>query len=369
MNQAEINNQRLLDTFFSLVQIDSPSGHEQGMTQELSKRMQTLNIETRTDEHGNVIAMLPASDDCTTEPAILLNAHIDTVEPGKNIEPIVDNGMIKSAGETILGADNKVAVAAILEILQTLIEQNISHRSLEIIFTTSEETGNYGAVGLDFSQLTATRGYTFDSGLPLGTIILASPFYNRFDITLAGTAAHASRPEQANSVLPIIQEALATIQLGRISENTVANIGIVEIGHARNTVPGTATISGEVRSFVREELDEVTEKITTAFQVAAADKNIQCSVDVVLENDGYLFDEQDLFVQETMQRIQAVGITPTTQKSSECFDANIFNSHGIPTLNIANNVQGMHTIDERIAVADLEQLAQIILEITTADSE
>ncbi len=338
------------------------------MTKDLLARLQQLNLAAHADEHGNVIATLPASNGRAAEPVILLNAHIDTVEPGKNIVPIVENGMIKSSGDTILGADNKVAVAAILEVVQTLQEQALSHSTLEIVFTTSEETGNYGAVGLDFSKLHATRGYTFDSGLALGTIILASPFYNRFDITLTGTAAHASRPEQASSVLPVIQEALAKIQLGRISENTVANIGIVEVGHARNTVPGTAVISGEVRSFLKTELDEVTEKITTAFQDAVSEKNVECSVDVVLENDGYLFDEQDAFVQEAMQRIQATGITPTAQKSSECFDANIFNSKGIPTLNIANNVQGMHTINEQIAVSDLQQLAQIVLNIALADS-
>lgn len=360
-----INEERLTSTFCELVQIDSPTGHEQAMAQEMVKRLTALGISAVIDTAGNVIARVEGNNESGSGEALLLNAHIDTVEPGRGIEPVIESGIIRSSSDTILGADNKVAVAAMLEAIMAVREQGVAHPPIEFVLTVSEEVANIGAIELDTTQLTARYGFTCDSGDTLGTITIASPYYNRFDIQLRGAAAHASRPEQALNVLPVLQKALAGIQLGRISENTVCNIGMVQVGHARNTVPGTLSLSGEVRSFVREELDEVTARIMEEFESAARAANVEITTDVVLENDGYLFSEDDVLAQFTAQSMQAVGVTPQMKKSSECYDANIFNGRGIQVLNIANEVQGMHTVNESITVENLTKTAEIIAQLIT----
>lgn len=351
-----INQQRLLNTFLDIVQIDSPSGHETAMTKNISERLSAMNIESVIDDAGNVIANIPGEG-----PALLLNAHLDTVEPGRGVQPIIEDGIIKSSGDTILGADNKAAVAALLEALCVLKEQQTTHPPLDIVFTVSEEVANNGAIALDYSKIQAKHGYTFDSGDPVGTITIASPYYNRFDIEITGTAAHASRPEQASNVLPVLQEALSAVQLGRISDNTVCNIGMIAAGHARNTIPGNVTIRGEVRSFYESELHSVTNNIINTFTSVATQQKMEIRHDVVMENEGYVFLEDDEFVQYTVRAVEKTGYTSVLKRSSECYDANIFNSNGIRVLNIANGAQHMHTVNEQIAITELEYLANTML--------
>lgn len=358
MNSTTQSSNRLIQTFCDIVQIDSPTGEEKEMAQEMVSRLAALDIDSTIDAAGNVIAHIPG-----TGTPLLLNAHLDTVEPGRGIVPVIEDGIIRSQGDTILGGDNKVAIAVMLEAITRVKEQKIDHCPIDLVFTISEEVANIGAIELDTSSLTAQFGYTCDSGDNVGTVTIASPFYNRFDITITGTAAHASRPEQANNVLAALQESLAAISLGRVSENTVCNIGIIEAGHARNTVPGTMIIRGEVRSFVQEELDTVTEQIVSIFQEKAAAHAMDIEVSVVLENDGFLFNTEDSFVQFTGNAIADLGIDVEYKKSSECYDANIFNGKGIQTINIANAVQGMHTIDEHISIESLEQCTDIFFTI------
>lgn len=353
-----INQQRLIDTFERIVQIDSPCGHEDALAHALMHDLMQLGISARRDTTGNVIAHIEGDGT-----PLLLNAHMDTVEPGRGVVPVVDEGAIRSKGNTILGADNKVAIAALLEAVQCIIEQKLPHAPVDLIFTVSEEVANIGAIHLDMSQIRARHGFTFDSGDPIGTITVASPFYNRFDIELTGSAAHASRPEQAQNVLSVLQRALSQLSLGRVSPETVCNIGLLVAGHARNTVPGSLLIQGEVRSFLRAELDATTQHIVNAFQHAAEAGGVKATPDVVMENEGYLFADTDPFVIFTADTLRSLQLTPQLQRSYECYDANIFNSNGVRVLNIANAVQDMHTMKESIAIADLVHLTNIVLKL------
>lgn len=353
-----INQQRLINTFTRIVQIDSPSGYEEPLALTLVRDLAALGITAKRDQIGNVIARIPGKGT-----RILLNAHLDTVEPGRGVIPILKQGVIRSKGNTILGADNKVAIAAILESLQSLHEHQLPHAPIDLIFTVSEEVANEGAMGLDYSKISARYGFTLDSGDKMGTITIASPFYNRFDIELIGAAAHASRPEAAKNVIPVLQKALSQIKLGRLSPETVCNIGLLTAGHARNTVPGGLMVHGEVRSFLRKELNASTQQIIKAFQRAAKGTGVKVSSDVVMENEGYLFDSSDPFIQFTKKIIKGLDVPAKTKRSSECYDANIFNSNGIRVVNIANNVQHMHTMKESIAVADLVDLTRIVMEL------
>jgi len=350
-----LNQERLLQTFLELVQIDSPTGQESAMTQEVARRLRGFGLDPQVDARGNVLAKIPG-----TGPTLLLNAHLDTVEPGRGIVPLVSGGKIQSQGNTILGADNKVTVALLLEVAAVCMEQDTPHAPLELLFTVSEEVGNEGALAFDVSQLSAKYGFTCDSGDPVGTVTIASPFYNRFSLELQGQAAHASRPEQANSVLPVLAHILSHLPLGRVSDQTVCNVGVVDAGHARNTVPGVVRMEGEVRSFVRQELDQVTNSVIQIARNAARQFGLHIKDEVVMENEGFLFPESDSFVQFTAGVVTDLQLPLQLKRSYECYDANIFNPKGIQMLNLANAVQGMHTVDESISLEDFQNIGRIL---------
>lgn len=360
MNKKSMSE--VVNLFLKIVQIDSLTGEEKQLSLYVKEYLDGIGLEASVDKEGNVLAFLEGNN--SLEPYIL-NAHLDTVEPGRGIKPKINDEWIESSGETILGADNKTAVAAILTTVKGLASlSNESRRPIEIIFTTSEESGNKGAVSLDYSKIKSKVGYSFDmSSLNLGDIMVSSPFYNRIDIEIIGKSGHAKYPEKAVNVLPVFAGAVTNLKLGRISENTLANLGIIRIGEAVNSIPGRALISGEVRSTVEDELEEITGKIINTFKKSAKNLNSEVKSKVTRENGGFKYDKEDPFVKETVKKIGGLGIKPELINSFGCADANIFAEHGIKILNIADGSRDAHTVNERVRVKDLEGLVQLILEI------
>lgn len=358
-----INTQRLIQTFQTIVAIDSPTDEEEQMADFLMTFFQNKNYEPQKDEHHNVFVKIAGAGSQASAKPLFFNAHIDTVEPGRGIECIIDGDTLRSKGETILGSDNKAAVAAILEMIEGLEENNLDHPPLELLFTTSEEVANLGAINFDYTPVTATHGYSFDSGEDPGNIIIASPFYNRFDITLIGKSAHAARPHHGINALLMFNKAFAKCSFGKISENTVCNIGKIEGGHVRNTVPGSVTFNGEVRSFVETELEEVTNHITSTFSQMASSFGGQIEVDVVQENAGFDYDASDDFVQHVASHIGKLGKTPQFLRASGCYDANIFAEKGIKVLNMANGSRDSHSTNEHITIDDLTYTAELALSL------
>lgn len=238
-------NKQLVEQFMTLVKIDSATGDEDEITTYLLNWFKKRNIFVKKDTYGNIYAQIPGN-----KLPLFFSAHMDTVEPGKNIKPIIHNGYISSDGSTILGGDNKAALAAMLCAADHFIQSKIDHREIEFIFTRSEEVGNYGAIHFDYRLLHAKTGFCFDSGNPVGTIIQASPFYERFDITVKGKAAHASRPYDANNVLYFLSSFLREVTLGKLDDDSIINIGVIQGGDVRNTIPGELIIKGEIRSFI-----------------------------------------------------------------------------------------------------------------------
>lgn len=356
-----INQQRLIEIFQTIVAIDSPTGYETPMVDYLKTFFTALGYTPLVDEHRNVLVRIPGTGTHATAAPLFFNAHIDTVEPGRGISCIVDGDTLRSEGETILGADNKVAVAALLEMVTQLSEQSLDHPPLEILFTASEEVANLGAVHFDYSELTATCGYSFDSGEDTGTIIIASPYYNRFDITIHGQAAHAARPEHGVNTLDIFCHSYAAFRIGRISDNTVCNIGHIEGGHVRNTVPGELRMSGEVRSFVESELEEVTTLIANTFEHKAKAYGGSVEIDVVRENGGFDYAEDDTLVQFVAHQIEGLGKEPVLLRASGCYDANIFAEKGIKVLNMANGSRDSHSTNEHILIDDFVYTAELAL--------
>jgi len=353
-----MDGKRLVRTFLDLVKIDSPSGHEEKVRKYVVQFVKKLGLKPIQDARGNLIVKV----DGDGEP-LLLGAHLDTVEPGRNIKPQIKDGIIRSSGDTILGADNKVAVAAILEVLKYLIENKLKISSIDIVFTLSEESAEFGSSKLDYGKISAKKGYTFDSLSPFGSIITASPFYNRFDIKIIGKSAHASFPHEAINALRIFGIALNKIKLGKINNKTIANIGIVSSGHAPNTIPGEVAISGEVRSFVKKEIEDYSRFIVNKFTEIALKFGARVEEKVIPSCSGYEYSVSDEFIRTTRKIIKDFGLKPSLMRKWACSDANIFNEHGIKILNLGDGVVNAHTTDEYIAVNDLSKLASLVFSL------
>jgi len=355
---------RVEEIFKQIVQIDSISSEEKQISDYMCQFFEKLKVSFEQDQHNNIIVFISGKGNKET---LLLNAHIDTVEPGRGIIPFTDNeGFIRSKENTILGADNKTAVSALMRLIETISqEKEYTGHSLEIVFTTSEESGNYGAHGLDYSQLKSQRGYCSDaSNRAFGDIIIASPFYNRFDIVFEGKSAHASQSARAINVTKSVGSFLSKIETGQINEKTIANIGVVKMGDVVNTVPGKAIISGEVRSYLESNLTQVTNKIIQLAEESTYDK-VKVKSAVVRENGGFEIEKKDPFVLKTLKVVHNYNKTPKFIKSWGCYDANVFSEHGIQLINIADGSIDSHTSQERIHSKNLDNLVNMFYDLVS----
>jgi tripeptide aminopeptidase len=345
----------VVSLFLELVSIDSPSGEENRVAKYICSFCRKFGISVHTDKFGNVIASIPGKGS-----PFILTAHMDTVEPGRCIKPILSKGIIKSSGNTILGADNKAGLAAILFGVSSMNLNRSNRRSVELIFTTSEESGNYGALNVQLSSIYATYGFSFDAGGKLGTIFTSSPYYNRFDVTVTGKSAHASQPEKAVNALTIASKAIASLPFGRVDKKTICNIGLIQGGSARNTVPGSVSLAGEVRSFSERLLDKATRTISDQFKYESKQYKGKVTINTVRENPGYSITSNNPNLKLLQNAFTRAGIPWSLSETYACFDANIFNNREISIINACDGSLNNHTTNEQISVANLEKLSNVI---------
>jgi len=358
-----INRNRLVSTFLKLVQIDSPSGQEEEIARYLMAALARLGLLVARDETGNVIGRLAGEG-----LPILLSAHIDTVEPGRGVEPVITDEIITSDGATILGGDDKSGVAVILEVLQVLAAQDLpptkSTPPLEVALTVREEIGLEGAKGLDLSVFRAKKGIVLDSGGPIGAIVVSAPSQDKLKAVIHGKAAHAgAEPEKGINAIAVTSEAIASMPLGRIDEETTANIGRIQGGTATNIVPDRVEIAGEARSRNEEKLDAQMQAMTEALKKAASRHGATVEIDVDRSYSTFQLSEKDGIVRRAVEAAETLGLTPVLVPSGGGSDANIFNAAGIPTINISTGMEKVHTTEERIAVDDLVKSAEFLLAI------
>lgn len=366
-------------TFLEMVLIDSPTGKEESMANDAVRRLSELGLNPQVDKVGNVVAFLDG--DPNKEP-YFLNGHLDTAQGVTHIDPKIDNdGWIRPKGKTILGADNKTAVAAIIETVTKLVkEKSTSHHPLDIVLTVSEESKNLGSIGLDYRRLKSKRGFSFDGGSDRqGDIVISSPFYERFDFLLIGKSGHAGHPEAAINVLPATAKAILNSPFGQVDERTVANIAYVSLGSVNdnglpivNTIPGKVLISGEVRSTDENTLVKTRNAILSAFIKNAEEGGLSMEKIerhqkfYIRENPGFVYSTDDSFVQHTSGVLRTLGFDPQFIKSMGCFDANLFFQNGVQVVNIADGSLDHHSEgNERVSVADLEKLQEIIYKLVT----
>ena len=354
-----IKQERLIGSFCDLVRIDSPSDEEEEVALHLTDRLTRLGFSVARDAHGNVIA----SED--GENPLLLSAHMDTVEPGRGIQPIIKGDRITSDGSTILGGDCKAGVAAILEGLESVGEDKKSRRPVQVVFTRGEEIGLVGATNLDYSMILSREAVVFDGNGPVNTITGASPTYMRFDITVKGRAAHAGvEPEKGLSAIRIATEIINELPHGRLDDETTFNVGLISGGSVRNAVPAEATFGGEWRSRNTETLDSLKMQLLTTLERARErywDATIEEDLEVMFQM--YNLDPEEQVVRLVTRVMRDMDLVPNIRPSGGGTDGNVMRLHGIESVVVGMSTNEMHTVDEYVVIPDLVNTARFCQEV------
>ncbi len=351
-------SQRMIEQFMKMVTIPSESGNEAEFIAYLEKELQNLGAEALVDSYGNLIARLPAKGSTASKP-ILLSCHADTVKPGIGIQPVLDDGVIRSQGETILGADDKAGIAEMLEALRTAPVRP----PIEIAISRQEEVGLHGVKNMDFSKINAKTGFLLDNDT-LDTIVIGGPSYFAIDVEVTGRAAHAGmEPEKGINAIQAAARAISALRLGRLDHETTANVGVIEGGIIRNGVPEKAKFLAECRSLnhdkaaalAREMEKTIYNEVKKYGAKVGITVNNLCKAVAIAEDAGT--------VQIAKQALNSVGIQARTTFITGFTDASIYNNQGIEMAVVGIGAQLEHSCQEHIRVADMEKAVLMLVEI------
>lgn len=358
-----VNKERLIESFISYVKIDSESNFAKVLAAELSALGLTVTIDQTAEQTGsntgNLVAVL---DGAGGGPGIVLSCHMDTVKPGKSIKPQRLTDRIASDGSTILGADNKAGIAAIIEALKLLKESRQPHGKITLIFSVCEETGLLGARYVDLTQVNDQLCYVLDSGDPVGHIVLQGPSQEQIKVTLSGLAAHAGEePEKGISTIYVASQAIANMTLGRVDYETTANIGNIQGGGATNIVPAALELNAEARSLNETKLDRQVAHMKRCFDDACQQYGGSVEFEHQRMYPAFLVNENSEVVEFAKAAIRANGLIPSVGKTGGGSDANIYNSRGLNTVTLGIGEKRPHTLEEYILIEDLVRTADLAL--------
>jgi tripeptide aminopeptidase len=346
----------LIDAFFKMVRISSESGEEEEFISFLENIFtKELKGKCVTDNYGNLIVKIPAKNTTRTEP-VLFGVHADTVKPGKNIEPILKNGIIRSKGETILGADDKAGIAELFEAIRTAGE----YPPLEIIVSKEEEIGLLGSKNIDRSLLESKIGFVIDTR-NLEDILIGGPSIMRISVTITGKAAHSGRePEKGISSIKAASHAISILKEGWIDEETTVNVGIIKGGEVTNSIPEKTDVEIECRSKSHEKCIHQSKLIKEVFLTVAKASGARAKVNMELNTQAYHISENSEVVKIAKKMITSLGLKPNVRIFCGGSDAANYNKKGIEAVVIGKGGEASHTKEENIAVADMEKAVKMI---------
>jgi len=366
----------LVALFTELAALPSPPGEERVVADRVTAYLRGLGLDVAEDDAGerigsnagNLYARVAPRDELGTP--LFFCAHLDTVPPEEAIEPVFDDGVIRNAAGTILGADNKSAVAVMLEATRRLLSENRPHAGIELLFTPKEETGLHGAAAFDHEQLRARIGYVYDQAAPIGEVILGAPHAHSMEVRFHGRAAHSGMyPEEGRSAIAAAATAIADFKLGRVDEESTANVGIIRGGTAGNIVPEWCSFLAEARSHDPQKLADLVREMLEAATFAAGLEDCQVETEVHKSYSGYRFKRDDFVVRLARTALERTGYEPSLKLSGGAADANVFNERGLQCVNLANGMAEIHTPGEHIAVSDLERMVDVTLALVDVAHE
>ena len=368
----------LLDLFVRLVELPSPSGRERAVADAVLAWLRAAGLSPVEDDtaavigagSGNIIVRVPAGETPPGEPGpaapIVLAAHMDTVAVDGPVVAVVEDGVVRSATDTILGGDDKVAVTALLAVLRDLAGSPPAAPVIGV-FSTSEEIGLKGAKALDVAALGARAGFVFDTTGPIGEIITRAPAQKTITAEFHGVAAHAGiAPDLGRNAIAAASHAVASMKLGRIDELTTANVGLIEGGTATNIVPERCRIVGEARSHEAASLAAQVTHMIDAVQLAAGIAGIDVETSVVDEYQAFALDDDELPVRVAAEALRALQVEPRLGPSGGGSDANVFNLRGLPSVNLSIGMEKVHTPDEYLPVARLGDAYRLLHAVVRA---
>ncbi len=369
-----MNKKTTTEKFIEISKIDSPSGQEKKMVEFMKAWLKHIGFDYTVDEMGNILAnnfnfCPPLSSKDSGYESIMFCAHLDTVQPGEGIVSFVEEGWIKSKGNTIAGVDNKASVAAIMDAIETYVYLTLKgkkeqQKPIELLFTCEEETGK----NVEFIKklnFKSRKCIVLDSSNPIGGIVLRSTYCENFYVELTGLAGHVSKIDATKNALVPALEAIKKLPVGMVDEKTTTtmNIGTMQVGPGVNTIPDKVLIGGEVRSYSQEMFKKIMAKIKKAFLNEAKKYYVKINYKTKGFCPGYEHHEDDKFVKETKVVLEKASLDVYYLTKSGVSDANTLNEMGIKTLNLTNGGMHPHTTNEKILVEDLEKLSEIILNV------
>ncbi len=353
----------MLDRFVRLCEIPSPTGEERAVADAVLAELRDLGVEAAEDSAaaparaaaGNLVARIPGERDAW----VLFGCHLDTVPHDGPIEAVFDQGVFRSGGETILGADNKAAVTVLME-LASRHANSPPRIGLELLFTVAEEDGLRGAKELDLGSLRSSFGFVLDHASPIGEVIGAAPTYKRLVADFQGTEAHSGiRPEDGRSAIAAAAAAIAAMRLGRLDPETTANVGVISGGTASNVVPGRCRVDGEARSLDDEQASKTIGAMVDACTWAASEH--ECDVDIELGEifRGYRLPSSAASVRVARAALERCGVEPREVSTGGGSDANALNAAGFECVLLANGTEANHTPEESVAAERIVQMLAI----------
>ena len=355
-----IDSARLLDTFLTILRIDSYHPNEDPVIDVLRPKLARAGVRLQADPHRNVLGFWPGTGGRAAEEPVLLCAHTDTVRPTPGMEPVVRDGSVHSDGSSVLGADDKAGVAAMVEAVEAVAAEGIDHPPVEVLFTVGEDVGHIGSKAFDTACVRSRMAFVVDVDGPVGGLIMAGPWTETFRVTFHGRAAHAgTEPETGRSALQMVAHAIHSMSLGRIDAETRANAGVLAGGQAANIIPPQAELTLQVRS-----LDQAKFQAHRAAMVDCCHQGAEAfggtiEVETTGSTAGYRFGDDDAPVRRAEAAIRSTGLAPWRATTCGGSDANEFNTKGLPTVVISVGYLDIHTDQESMPIDELQRVAAV----------
>lgn len=362
-----VNRDRVKALFLDLININSPSKNERGVADYLINKLTSLGFDVEEDDAGSKIGgntgnlMAFKKGSVEGAKALFFSCHMDTVEPTTSLKVIIEGDLIRTDGTTILGADDKAGIAAVVEGIQAVIESGKLHGDIQVLLDVSEEIGLLGAKYMDLNKIKADMGYVLDTSKPVLGITVSAPSHANLIIEITGKAAHAGMaPEEGVSAIIAASNAISKMKLGRIDIETTANVGVIEGGKARNIIPDRVMVKAEARSRNEDKLTRQIEYMSNLFIEEAEKMGAKARVEVEKEYFAFRWNQDDDIVKFAVKALERIGEKVSFQDGGGGSDANMFNSAGVPAVLIGVGYESPHSPDERVTVTDIEKSAKMV---------
>ena len=378
-----IDRERLVREFTHLVGFDSESYSEREIADYLKCRLLELGLVVEEDSAdqllqelhtgdlarsaGNLYGYLAGNIEENAPEAILLSSHMDTVKPGNGKKAVIhEDGRITSDGTTVLGADDAAGLSEILEVLTVIQEKQLPHPDIEVIFPVAEEPYAQGSRVFDYSKVKAKTAYVLDMSGPVGRAAVAAPSILSLIIHVTGKTAHAGfSPEAGIHAIRIAGNAITRIPQGHIDEVTTVNLGTIQGGIARNIVPDSVTITGEIRSLNHEQALKQAEQIRSIFAEEAEKLGGSAVTEITVEFQAYRIREDEYVVAHFQEACRKLGLSGTLEETFGGSDNNHFTAHGIRGIVVANAMNEVHTTQEWTTIDEMVKAAELTLTLVT----